>query len=68
MHRHCRVRTSVGVRGEGGEVRFAEDGRHVHTGVHRTPGTRVEQSAAWCPDSAWSVVTPAILNSRTCST
>ena len=68
MHRALRGSHLGGRAWEGGEVRFAEDGGRVHTGVHRTSGTRVEQSAAWCPDSCVVCYHTSHSELRTCST
>lgn len=68
MHRALRGLHLGGRTWGGGEVRFAEDGGCVHISVHRTPGTWVEQAAAWCPDSHVVCYHTSHSELRTCST
>lgn len=54
----------MGARGERGEVRFAGDGGHVHTAVHRTQAPGWSSQPLGARIAVWPVVTPAILNSE----
>lgn len=52
----------------GGEVRSAEDGRCMHTGVQSTPCTWAEHVAAWRPDGPVVYYHTSHSELRTCST